>query len=430
MGEIYTILRSMALFRNPLSRAVQAGGAISTAALTLVVWFFLSGAVDWPLEYQLAAFALLCLLIISIALSWLERTIIQPLAAVTSITLRVADGDLGVTKDDIARVGGGAVTEGLGRMVRELNRLVGAMRNAATDSAALAQEISSATQQMVSSTEEVAGTTAELTDRAIAQAALVRAVADDAARILAIAEGVAGGAQEAVERNAALAALARSHRERLGASVEALDRLAEEVALGTEEAEALTEASDELERFVDQARTVAKQTRILALNASIEAARAGGEGHGFATVADEVRKLSGQASSAATATSDTVRVIAGRVSTARERLLRLGRGGLQARDAAREAVEGLRIVSAEADAVDAWTRNVSHAASEVRELIDGIASRTRELATGTEDFAAAAEQIAASTEELNASTEEITASAQHLANAAVKFTESVGIFRG
>jgi methyl-accepting chemotaxis protein len=283
---------------------------------------------------------------------------------------------------------------------------------------------------MVSSTEEVAGTTAELTDRAIAQAALVRAVADDAARILAIAEGVAAGAQEAVERNAALAALARSHRERLGASVEALDRLAEEVALGTEEAEALTEASDELERFVDQARTVAKQTRILALNASIEAARAGGEGHGFATVADEVRKLSGQASSAATATSDTVRVIAGRVSTARERLLRLGRGGLQARDAAREAVEGLRIVSAEADAVDAWTRNVSHAASEVRELIDGIASRTRELATGTEDFAAAAEQIAASTEELNASTEEITASAQHLANAAVKFTETVGIFRG
>ena len=420
----------MALFRNPLSRAVQAGGTIATIALTLVVWFFISGAVDWPIEYQLAAFALLCLLIISIALSWLERTIIQPLAAVTAITLRVADGDLSVSKDEISRVGGGAVTDGLNRMVRELNRLVGAIRAAATDSAALAEEISSASEQMVSSTQEVAGTTAELTDRAIAQAALVRAVADDAARILAIAEGVAGGALHAVERNTALAALARSHRERLGASVEALDRLAEEVALGTEEAEALTEASNELERFVDQARTVAKQTRILALNASIEAARAGDEGHGFATVADEVRKLSGQASSAATATSDTVRVIAGRVTTARERLLRLGRGGLQARDAAREAVEGLRVVSMEADAVDAWTRNVSHAASEVRELIDGIAGRTRELATGTEDFAAAAEQIAASTQELNASTQEITASAQHLANAGTHLTASVGIFRG
>ena len=419
----------MALFRNPLSRAVQAGGAIATTALTVVVWLFLSGAVGWPMEYQIAAFALLCLLIISIALSWLERTIIQPLAAVTSITLRVADGDLSVSREEIARVGGGAVTDGLTRMLRELNRLVGSIRSAATDSAALAEEISSATEQMVSSTEEVAGTTAELTDRAIAQAALVRGVADDASRILAIAESVAAGAMQAVERNTALAAMARAHRERLGASVEALDRLAEEVNLGTAEAEALSEASNELERFVDQARTVAKQTRILALNASIEAARAGEEGHGFGTVADEVRKLSGQAASAATATSDTVRVISGRVTTARERLLRLGRGGLMARDAAREAVEGLRVVSVEADAVDSWTRNVSQAASEVRELIDGIAGRTRELATGTEDFAAAAEQIAAATEELNASTEEITASAQHLAEAAVNLTGSVGFFR-
>jgi methyl-accepting chemotaxis protein len=394
-----------------------------------VVWFFLSGAVDWPLEYQLAAFALLCLLIISIALSWLERTIIQPLAAVTSITLRVADGDLGVTKEDIARVGGGAVTEGLGRMVRELNRLVGAIRNAATDSAALAEEISSATQQMVSSTEEVAGTTAELTDRAIAQAALVRAVADDAARILAIAEGVAGGAQEAVERNAALAALARSHRERLGASVEALDRLAEEVALGTEEAEALTEASSELERFVDQARTVAKQTRILALNASIEAARAGEEGKGFSVVAEEVRKLAGQAAQAATSTSDTVQAVLTRVSTARERLLRLGKSGLVARDAAHAAAEGLVNVAADAEANDEWTRGISASAGEVQGLIEGIAGRMREVSAGTEDYAAAAQQIAAAAEQLNASTEEISSSASHLADAAARLTGAVGGFR-
>lgn len=420
----------MALFRNPLSRSVQAGGVVATVALTGVMWAFLTGEFGWPLVYQLTVFALVCLLILWVALSWLERTIIRPLASVARITLRVSEGDLTVSKEEINRVGGGAVTEGLDRMVRELNRLVGSIRAAATDAAALAEEISSATQQMVSSTEEVAGTTAELTDRAIAQASLVREVADDASRILAIAEAVATGALQAVERNAALAALARGHRERLGASVEALERLAEEVELGTQEAEALEEASGELERFVDQARTVAKQTRILALNASIEAARAGSEGHGFATVADEVRKLAGQAALAAGATSDTVHAIASRVTTARERLLRLGRSGLVARDAAREAVEGLRLVSAEADAVDSWTREVSKASNEVRALIDGIAGRTRELATGTEEFAAAAEQIAASTEELNASTEEITASAQHLAGAAVKSTEAVGMFRG
>lgn len=419
----------MAILRNPLSRAVQIGGVVATAALTSVVWIFLSGDLGWSLPYMLGSFALLCLLVHAVALSWLERRIIRPLGVVSSITLRIADGDLTVAPADIERLGGGPVTDAVHRMVRELNRLVGSIRHAATDSAALAQEISSATEQMVSSTEEVAATTADLTGRAISQASLVRAVADDAGRILAIAEEVAAGSLQAVERNAALVALARGHRERLGASVEALDRLAEEVALGTAEAEALAEASEALERFIDQARTVARQTRILALNASIEAARAGGEGHGFGTVADEVRKLSGQAALTASATSDTVRTITGRVGSARDRLLRLGEGGLQARDAARNAMEGLRAVSAEADAVDSWTRNVSQATNEVRALIDGIAERTRALATGTEEYAAAAEQISASTQELNASTEEVTASAQHLAQSASKLTEAVETFR-
>jgi methyl-accepting chemotaxis protein len=426
----------MAFFANRLSRTIQAGGAVTIAVLTAGLGGFLTGRLRWSLPLELGAFALLCLIVLWAVHAWLQQTIMRPQDAAAAITHRIAEGDLSVSRADLKEVGGGAVSEGLSRMVRELNRLVGSIRSAANDSAALAEEISSSSEQMVSSTQEVAGTTAELTDRAVAQASLVGAVADDAARILAIAEELAAGALKAVERNAALANLARAHRERLGASVEALDRFAEEVELGTREAEALTEASLELERFIDQARTVAKQTRILALNAAIEAARAGVgagagavESQGFSAVADEVRKLSGQAAAAATATGDTVRVIAGRVTSARERLLRLGEGGLLARAAALAAAEGLATVSSEADAVDAWTRGVSKATNEVRGLIDGIAGRTRELATGTEDFAAAAEQISASTEELNASTEEITASAQTLANAAVKLTEAVAVFR-
>ncbi len=421
----------MAEPRSSLSRAMQLGGAIATVVLTAVVWVFLSGDLAWSIWAMVGAFALLCLLVLWVSLSWLNRRVVEPLRMVSEITLRIADFDLTIEPITIARIGGGPVTDAMDRMVRELNRLVGSIRQAASDSASLAEEISSATEQMATSTEEVAGTTAALTQRAIAQAALVRAVADDAGRILAIGESLAAGALQAVERNAALVQLARGHRERLSASVKALDQLAEEVRLGTEEAEALAEASDALERFVDQGRTVARQTRILALNASIEAARGtgGDQGNGFGTVADEVRKLSGQAALAATSTSETVQAIAARVGSARERLLRLGQGGLMARDSARSAIEGLQAVATEAEAADQWTRRVSQAADEVRGLIEGIAGRTRGLASGTGEFTTAAEQIAAVTEEVNASTEEVTASAQHLAGSALRLTEAVGKFK-
>jgi methyl-accepting chemotaxis protein len=168
---------------------------------------------------------------------------------------------------------------------------------------------------------------------------------------------------------------------------------------------------------------------MLALNASIEAARAGDEGRGFSVVAEEVRKLASQAAKAATSTSDTVQSIVAQVQTARERLIRLGQGGTAAREAAHAAAVGLMNVAADAEANDQWTRRISNSAGEVRGLIEGIAGRMREVSVGTEDYAAAAQQIASAAEQLNASTEEISSSAGHLAQAAEKLTGAVGGFK-
>jgi methyl-accepting chemotaxis protein len=118
-----------------------------------------------------------------------------------------------------------------------------------------------------------------------------------------------------------------------------------------------------------------------------------------------------------------------RVQTARERLLRLGQGGMAARDAAHAAAQGLETVAADAEANDEWTRRISGHADAVRELIEGIAGRMKEVSAGTEDYAAAAEQIAAAAQELNASTSEISSSAGHLAEAAERLTGAAGGFR-
>ena len=359
----------------------------------------------------------------------LNTRVMEPVAAAEDITVRVASGDLTIEEGTIARVGGGPLTESLRSMVQALVRLVGAIRTSADEAAALSEEISAATEQMTSSTQEVAATTAELTERASKQAALVRSVADDAGRIQAIAQELAAGALQAADRNAALAQLARTHREGLGATAAELDRLAEEVARGAEEAQDLATATDEIEQFIAQTSAIARQTHILALNAAIEAARAGEEGRGFTVVADEVRRLASQAGNAAASTRDTVRSVVARVESARDRLLRLGKGGLTARDAAQAAAQGLGLVAEQAAENDAWTRGISQSADDVRQLIEGIAHRSTDLSGGTEDVAAAAQEIAAAAQELNASTEEIAASATRLAEASVKLTGAVGNFR-
>ena len=356
----------------------------------------------------------------------LLETVFKPTGLAASVAGRVALGDLSLPEkagsgDDLSR--------SIAAMLEKLRDLVGTIRQHAHEAAAMSQQIAASTQEMTASTQEVASTTGDLTERANQQAVVVRAAADDAGKILEIAQELAAGAVQAAERNAALARLARGHRERLDLSTAELGKLTEEVEQAAGEAESLAAASEEIEKFIAQTKAIAKQTHMLALNASIEAARAGDEGKGFSVVAEEVRKLAAQAARSATSTSETVQTVLAQVGTARERLIRLGRGGMVARDAAHSAAEGLANVAADADANDEWTRRISASAGEVRGLIEGIAGRMREVSAGTEDYAAAAQEIAAAAEELNASTEEISSSAGHLADAAERLTGAVGGFR-
>src|SRR5215218_9308758 len=378
-----------------------------------------------PVVWGPAALLVLGVAVERLLIWLLLNKVLKPTGKVALVASRVSRGDLS-TPDWANREGLDGLSSSIVGMVKRLQDLVGTIRQHSHDASAMAQEIAASTQQMTASTQEVAGTTSDLTERANQQAQVVRAAAEDAGKILEIAHELAAGSIQAAERNAALARLARSHRERLDQSTAELARLAEEIERGAAEAEALATASAEIEKFITQAKAIAKRTHMLALNASIEAARAGDEGKGFSVVAEEVRKLANQAAQAAASTSKTVQSVVAQVQTARERLIRLGNGGMAARDAAHEAAVGLMNVAKEAEANDEWTRRISNSATEVRGLIEGIAGRMKEVSSGTEDYASAAQQIASAAQQLNASTEEISSSAGHLAQAADRLTGAVG----
>ena len=369
------------------------------------------------------------------ALFWLSqrlgRMVTEPVRAAGAIASRVAGGDLSVTVTT-HRTEASEVAELLSSvhsMVVALRRLVGAIRAAADEAAAMATEISASTEEMSASTEEMASTSQDLSRRAGEQAQLVRAAADDAARILQIAAKLAQGAEEAARRNADLSALARRHKDGLDQTTARLAKLADEVAKGAAEAEALAQASAKIQTFVAQTKSVATQTNMLALNAAIEAARAGPQGRGFAVVADEVRKLASVAAAAAGETADTVRGVLQRVQATRDRLVRLAEGGAAVREAAQTAAQGLATVAGEADANDAWSREIAQSATEMRVLVEEIANRLTGVAGQTDSLLASAEELAASGEEQSASTQEIASSANQLAEAADRLTGAVKSFR-
>ena len=365
-----------------------------------------------------------------VTIVWLlQRRVLDPTRHADAVARRVAQGELAIPPTLLNGAGSNGLTRSMVAMLERLRSLVGGIHEHAHEASSMAQQIAAATQEMTASTEEVAGTTGDLTERANQQALIVRAAAEDAGKILSITQELAAGATQAAERNAALARLARGPRERLDTSSAELARLAEEVQSGAAEADALRTASAEIEKFVAQTKAIAKQTHMLALNASIEAARAGDEGRGFSVVAEEVRKLANQAAQAAASTETTVQAVLERVGTARERLLRLGQGGLVARDAAHAAASGLAGVATDAEENDQWTRRISASADEVRTLVETIASRMREVSAGTEDYAAAAQEIAAAAQQLNASTEEISTSAGRLASTAEHLNLAAGQFR-
>jgi methyl-accepting chemotaxis protein len=402
------------LFRQPANTAYAASRAMERSILAGGVTLF---------------FVLVALL--GLGSWWVNRLVTEPVRAAGEIASRVASGDLSVTvvshRAQAAEVGD--LLTSVHSMVVALRRLVGAIRSAADEAAAMAAEISASTEQMSASTQEMAATCQDLTRRAADQSQVVRAAADDAGRILQIVTILASGSDEAARRNTALSELARTHRALLDQSTTQLSQLAEDVRRGAEEAEALAAASAEIQKFVTQAKAVATQTNMLALNAAIEAARAGPQGRGFAVVADEVRKLASQAASAAGDTADTVRGVLGRVRTTRDRLVRLASSGAAAREAAQVAAQALETVAGEADANDAWSREIASSAGDVKRLVEEIASRLGTVAHGTDSLLASAEEIAASAQEQSASTQEIASSANQLAEAADKLTGAIKSFR-
>jgi methyl-accepting chemotaxis protein len=191
--------------------------------------------------------------------------------------------------------------------------------------------------------------------------------------------------------------------------------IADEISQSADSVEALVEQSQRISSVVQVIREIADQTNLLALNAAIEAARAGEQGRGFAVVADEVRKLAERTSSS---TSEIANTIGAMVSSTH--------GAVSQMQSVRQRVnEGVRL----AEETGASLVTIDERARNSVNIANDIANGTREQSAASQELARSVEQIAQSSEVASQGASQNQAAAHDLHDMAAQLQKEIGRFR-
>ena len=313
-------------------------------------------------------------------------------------------------------------------MVGNLRVLVGSV-------ALSAETLSSSSEQIAATSEEAGRAVGEiaeaLTEVASGAERQVQLVGSTRTAVQGAARAAASSAQAAATTAQAVEDAQRVAREGVLTAGHASDAI-EQVAVSSQQVGvAINDLSGRSQRIggiVDTITGIAEQTNLLALNAAIEAARAGEQGRGFAVVADEVRKLAEESRSAAAAISALIAEIQ----------FETGKVVEVVAESARRTGDGVASVQLTRDAFEQIGRAVEDVTAQVRDITAGVqeiadeAQRAEtdvtEVATVAEQSSASAQQVSASTEETSASAQEIAASARSLAQTAEQLNMLVGRF--
>jgi len=297
--------------------------------------------------------------------------------ATGDLTVRISSsyrGDHQLIKNSINAVG-----EALGKAIEDVNEAVSATASASNQISSSAEEMAAGAQEQTQQANEVASAVEQMT----------RTILDNTKNASFAAETAKESGAKAKEGGVVVSE-----------TIEGMGRISGVVRKSAETVQALGKSSDQIGEIVQVINDIADQTNLLALNAAIEAARAGEQGRGFAVVADEVRKLAERTTKATKEIAVMIKTIQKDTQEAVESMEEGTREVELGKEKADKAGESLKEIIDRANKVvdiitqvAAASEEQSSAAEQISKNIEAISNVTQESAQGTHQIARASEDL-------------------------------------
>ena len=329
------------------------------------------------------------------------RSISKNITELNRVLDAVANGDLGVKAEVATHDELGQMADSLNRTVTQLRSIVGGVKQAADTVTEAAGRLSAEASQVLARAERQSDGVMQVS----------AAMEQSSVSVTEVAHNAAGVENAAAQTQA----IAQEGNDNMSKSIDATRRIEEAVTSSSATINGLSKSIDRVGEITKVIKDIADQTNLLALNAAIEAARAGEQGRGFAVVADEVRKL---AERTATSTTD----IANMVDTIK------GASGA--------AVDAISKIEHEVSAGAGYNRQTGDTLRRIVEAAVGVADSAHQIAGAVQEQSAASEDIARNMERISALTEEnndsikkVGGDASDMASTAAELQRLVGQFK-
>ena len=364
-----------------------------------------------------------------LVLMYTKRNIAKPMGEIQNAMEQIAGGNLkqpynSTRKDEI-----GLMFSHLNQMADSLKELIGSISSNSDQVAASAEELAASAEQTGKATEQIAFSVQEVAAGTDKQ---MQSVEESSVTISKLAVGIQEIADRVTHGMAVAAdtsARADEGAENIQLAVKQMNTINDTFSDLSSTVKVLGDRSNEINQIVQVITDISSQTNLLALNAAIEAARAGEQGKGFAVVADEVRKLAEQSSNSAQQIAQLISAIQEETTKAVHSM----------NLAAREVSEGIGVVNVSGDSFVKIRQSIN----EVENQFHQVSSSIQEITVATEQVVASinvisevaevaadgTQSVSAATQEQLASMEEISASASSLTNMAEDLQKAVGKFK-